>query len=540
MLSLFCFALAGSLPAALNANEYRRCIFDLNGNVNSTSVVNFILRDANNLDEHSYQGNYGDNLNWVDVKGIATNSLYSIDDFNFARIKRKINVDVLPECGTLKLKFDNNCTETEHYHPNKTVYCHVLCLYDETGNDISDTALGVVTPQFFWNGFNNDNYTYYSNGILWYTNWHGLAYHDIDVWKLNNLENDKIYCVEVKTLEKSDPHLQLEIIQSGQNSRTLHEQNVFAEDGTKDGKTYRIYFCSKGTDAKVKISFHGSEQHFNTKYKIVLMKCKPVVLVHGLGGYPRYSGGSGTDFGDLRNFIGYVKNIRPCVCLEFPWDPCKDSYKNYVGSKNTKGTLYHYINESNKYFHAKGTLMTYSTGGTILYDQMLRDNLYDVMENAVIIASPFWGVHIAKTSRSRVSHWIGLNYFFGGSYENLTDLSRGSKINWQRYESHSSWSHWSDITIVVGTGIRTTKRYLSFYANHFGHDLNETSDSYRGDGLVGYHSANLKNKHPGVDKVESSLGHDSLTKFYLSDLGERVKYYKKIVDKINTWENSNH
>ncbi len=534
LLSLFCFALAGNLLAVLNANEYRKCIFDSNGNVNSTSVVNFILRDGNNLDEHSYQGNYGDNLSWVDVKGIATNSLYSIDDFNFARVKRKINVDVLPEGGTLKLKFDNNCTETEHYHPNKTVYCHVLCLYDETGNDISDTALGVVTPQFFWNGFNNDNYTYYSNGILWHTNWHGLAYHDVDVWKLNNLENDKIYCVEVKALEKSDPHLQLEIIQSGQNSRTLHEQNVFAEDGTKDGKTYRIYFCSKGNEANMKISFHGSEQHFNTKYKIVLMKCKPVVLIHGFRGHPMNYKDKETDFGDLKNFIGYINKVRPCVCLEFPWDSSTGSYKDYIGSIDQNGTLFSYLYKSNSYFHAKATVMTYSTGGTLLYDQMRKNDFYTVMENAMLVASPFWGVYIANSWNFGGFNWSGV-WPIHASQKILADLSRGSKVNWDRNYNRPHWSSWLDITIVIGIGKRTNLAIPVFFSNHCGKDINELRDAHYGDGLISVPSANISDRH-GVNVIWTSFGHNEIVEFDLKKLEDRLEYFNDFIIKINSWK----
>lgn len=537
LLTIFCFVLAGNLLAVLNEHEYRMCIFDLKRQVNGTNAVDFILRDGGNVDEHSYKGNMEEAINWVNIESISSNSLYSPEGFTFARVSRK-NATPYKKDGALKLQFVNDCTETEHNHPNKTVYCHVLCLYDETGNDTleDDTSFAALSPKNVWRDKNTDNYTDYSEGLLWYTNWHGLAYHDVDVWKLNGLEKDKIYCVEVKTLEKSDPHLQLEIIQFGNNPKTVTEQNVFAEDGSKDGKTYRIYFCAERTDTVAKISFYGSEQHFNTKYKIALMQCKPVVLIHGFRGHPRNSGDSETDFGKLREFIGYINNVRPCVCLEFPWNSGDGTYKDYVGGKNDAGTLYYYLNESNKFFHAKSTIMTYSTGGTMLYDQMARENLKDVMENAVIVAAPFWGVHIAKP-------FIGISFPFWSNASSaiLRDLSRGSAINWQRKLVSSKWHTWrKDVTIVIGTGVRTTLRGAVYYANHFGKEVNELKDSHRGDGLVAYHSANLRNKHSEVNFFDLSLGHDVLVEFELSDLGLRKPFFEDFINKVNSWDPKSH
>jgi hypothetical protein len=267
------------------------------------------------------------------------------------------------------------------------------------------------------------------------------------------------------------------------------------------------------------------------------MKCKAVVLVHGLGGHPTKSGGFGTDFEDLRDFIGYINNVRPCVCLEFPWNPGVGSYKDYVGLKSQKGTLCHYLYESNSFFHSKATIMTYSTGGTILYDQITYNNDLDkLVQNAVIVASPFWGVHVAKTTRSKVTHYLGLNWFFGSSYKNQTDLSRGSKINWDRHFAKPCFSNLGNISIVVGDGSRTSYRLFVFYANHYGKEINELKDSHRGDGLIAYHSANLKSKHHQVNRFEVTLGHNILVKFKLSDLGKRKAFFKDFIDKINTWE----
>lgn len=530
--------------ATLNPDEYRLLVFNRVNQVNNTNHVDIVLSDSGQ-DEHSYTINKGDSLNWVYLDRLYTTSLYSGATYHFARISPNSSPRTGEKWeGTLKLEYVNYCDDQGHNHPNQTVNCNVLCLYDETGDtedDKNDNSRFIsIFPQSYWNGWNDNDYTYYSSGILWNTNFHDLAYTDTDVWNLRGLEIDKTYCLEVKTVEKDRPTLKLEVSQGpGENDKkSINQQNVFDSDSVKDGKTYRLYFTAKSTEAFANIAFDNASHRSNIKYKIALMKCKPVVLVHGLGGYPRTRGSSETDFGDLRNFIGYVNNVRPCVCLQFPWDPGEESYKDYVGNKNKEKTLFNYLYESNKYFHAKATIMTYSTGGTLLYDQMTYAGFNDLMQNAVIVASPFWGVHIAKELRSNLLKCSWLRSYFGANNIILTDLSRGSKINWTRYEDKSKWHKWNDITIVVGNGSRTSYRFAVYYANHYGKEINELKDDHRGDGLIAYHSANLKNKHPEVGFYEVNLGHNILVDFKLSDLGLRKPFFKDFTNKINEWEDN--
>ncbi len=522
--------------ATLNPDEYRLLVFNRVNQVNNTNHVDIVLSD-NGQDEHSYTINKGDSLNWVYLDRLYTTSLYSGATYHFARISPNSSPRTGEKWeGTLKLEYVNYCDDQGHNHPNQTVNCNVLCLYDETGDtedDKNDNSRFIsIFPQSYWNGWNDNDYTYYSSGILWNTNFHDLAYTDTDVWNLRGLEIDKTYCLEVKTVEKDRPTLKLEVSQGpGENDkRSINKQNVFDSDGVKDGKTYRLYFTAKSTEAFANIAFNNASHRSNIKYKIALMKCKPVVLVHGLRGKPRTNGGSGTDFGDLKDFIGYINKVRPCVCLQFPWNSGIGSYKDYVGDKNKEKTLFHYLYESNKYFHAKATIMTYSTGGTILYDQMFNNEFDEVVQNAVIVASPFWGVHIAN------SFSFGPNI----SSDILKDLSRGSKVNWERYQKSSKWGKFRDITIVVGDGSRTSLRYAVFYANHYGKEINELKDRHRGDGLVAYHSANLKNKHKEVGFFEINLGHNILVEFELSDLGKRKPFFEDFIQKINNWENYGH
>lgn len=517
-------------PAAmLNPEEYRLFLFNHINQVNKTNQVDIVLSD-NGQDEHSYTANKGDSLNWVNIDRLYTTSLYSNSAYHFARITQSFSPQTGAKWeGTLKLEYVNYCDDPGHNHPNRTVNCNVLCLYDETGDYTINEPLATLTPNFTW-GTGID----YTEGVLWFTNWHDYVYCDTDVWELKRLEINKVYCIELKTLESVSPDLELELIQLNRDSIKLQNQNVYSPTGEKDGKTYRLYFTAYNTEAFVKISFSGTNR-FHTQYKIVLMQTKPVVLVHGLRGFPMSNGGSGTDFGNLRNFIGYVNNVRPCVCLQFPWDTTTGNYKDYVGAKNKSGTLFHYLSKSNSFFHARATIMTYSTGGTILYDQMDFNGFDQVMENAVMVAAPFWGVYFANKSHIGGFNWSRW-WPFRASQENIKNLSRGTRVNWERHYADPRWPSWLDITVVIGTGNRTNYRPAIFCANFLVKDINEIKDSPYGDGLISIPSANLSNEHNSIKVIKCSIGHNEIVDFNLSNLGDRTEFYNDFVNKINSWK----
>ena len=118
---------------------------------------------------------------------------------------------------------------------------------------------------------------------------------------------------------------------------------------------------------------------------------------------------------------------------------------------------------------------------------------------------------------------------------NLHDISRGSKINWQRNKNITFWNEWDKITLVIGHGNRVTKRMAVWFANNFGDDVNELADSEKSDGLIFFFSSNLQNRHPGIIIIESELSHDAISHFELNNIHERSDFFTDFVKKINNW-----
>lgn len=509
---------------AWNSDEYCVCVFNRLKKVNGLDRYNVIIGDGDGMDNHNYQGCI-EQLNWVDAPAINDESEYS-GPYTYASVycpNKALLTD--PWSGEIVLPFRLECIADpgEHEHSVTEVNYHILCLWDETGNDPGDT-LESLTPQHSWPPS-------YTHGVLWYTNWHGFSYHDVDTWKLDNIEPNKTYCIEFKQDSLLQGKIKVELFNGSTLVKTIDTTNMFTSTGSVDLLTRRLYFSLKNPIfPTVSISF--KENHKNTSYSLALMKCKPVVLVHGLMGYPSNYGDDRTDFGDLKKFMGYINSVRPCVCLDFPWDCSKKSYVYYVGDSSKKGTLFNYLDHSNGYFNAKATLITYSTGGPLLYDQMTCFDISSLMENAVMISPPFWGVHIAKRGNKLLIGKFPLNM----SQNNLADLSRGSEINWKRWERKTGWSDWERITVVIGTGTENYLWGLAAWAfDYIGFDANELAETHFGDGVVAYSSANLKNKHPEVSIIKCNLGHDTISRLYLNDIGERDEYFNNIINKINSW-----
>ena len=504
---------------AWNLDEYAVCVFKT-----INDYYNVEIGDGDGMDNHNYKSSSG--VNWILVDPMEGNSEYTGPYTYASNHPQNEPFSINHYAGVRDLLFQVECVDQDHIHSSRTVNYHALCLWDETGND-TDESLGRLTPQSNWTPT-------YTEGILWHTNYHGHTYSDVDLWELRNVESKKTYCIEVKYNSIQEGKIKLELFNNNSNVKSIDESNVFKSDGTTDQLTYRQYFTLEQSHSPVvKISF--KENQNNTRYKIALMKCKPVVLVHGLMGYPVDHTDSKTDFGDFKNFIGYINSVRPCVCLDFPWNCSKGSYLNYVGGSKDNGSLFNYLNLSNSFFHGKATMITYSTGGPLLYDQMTSYNVNALIHNAVMISPPFWGVHIAKVGQ-RFS--IGKIPKLNLSQNNLKDLSRGSEINWKRWEREGGWNDWKKITVVIGTG---TEGYgLGLVAqifNYIGFSANELAETHHGDGVVAFHSANLKNKHEQVIIKKCNLGHDTISRLYLNNLDMRYEYFQDILYKINDWEN---
>ena len=531
ILSIFLLLLTVQNLFAWNPDEYCVCVFNRLKKVNGLDRYNVIIGDGDGMDNHNYQG-CEEQLNWVDAPAINDESEYS-GPYTYASVycqNKALLTD--PWSGEIVLPFRLECIADpgEHEHSVAEINYHILCLWDETGNDPGDT-LESLTPQHSWPPS-------YTHGVLWYTNWHGFSYHDVDTWKLDNIEPNKTYCIEFKQDSLLQGKIKVELFNGSTLVKTIDTTNMFTSTGSVDLLTRRLYFSLKNPIFPT-VSITFKENHKNTSYSLALMKCKPVVLIHGLNGHPSKQSDKKSDFGSLKNFIGYLNYVRPCICLDFVWTTANGSYKDYVGKKSNPKTILGYLSESNQFFFSKATIMTYSMGGTILYDQMQNGFLANEMDNAVIICAPFWGVSVANAFYLNKIPYTELYQIIEGAVGisplNLHDISRGSKINWQRNKNITFWNEWDKITLVIGHGNRVTKRMAVWFANNFGDDVNELADSEKSDGLIFFFSSNLQNRHPGIIIIESELSHDAISHFELNNIHERSDFFTDFVKKINNW-----
>jgi hypothetical protein len=164
---------------------------------------------------------------------------------------------------------------------------------------------------------------------------------DVDVFKIE-LEPG-VYCVET---EAEDNSLGLEICayksMSFNNSSLIgfvNDFNRYNEDGQLDNIGQRTYF----ENDKQRTCYIEVKQRFgmagfpDIKYKIRLFKARPVILVHGINASPKSSSDMETTFEDMRDKLGYLKEVVPCVCYDFPWyskDPDSKGFEKYVGDDN--------------------------------------------------------------------------------------------------------------------------------------------------------------------------------------------------------------
>ena len=443
---------------------------------------------------------------------------------------------------------------------------------DDYADNPQSTQIGTLSVLDNWtdNGWSNG---YLFAEEIWYNK---NISADIDVFEIvtsGKTELDPgVYCIETE-VELGFVQTPLEITVYEANGNYYGTQiayvnifDCFDDNGDIENQRQRVYFLQETAGKNyVKIN---STNIFQGKYKIRVFKARPVILVHGINSSPKDSSDPGTTFEHMRDYLGYFKEISPCVCYDFPWDSNDEDasgFEKYVGNNKTINfSLFKFVHDKVNDIHEgyKANIILHSMGGFVVRYQLHYSDFADMIHQILFIDSPQYGSELANFIITRPSSADRFNKLPGTdtSHQNYLHLSRGSDTIWEMHHEKNLNIPPSRIAFTVGTsrGI-----YKTFPTVMFAYDCAEgiisdllkenkvaitenTIEAYfkeryliglkRGDGIVPVTSQNLLNLLPDIPKenyIFFEKHHTEAQKLSLDNMNSCKELYNLIKERMN-------
>ena len=400
---------------------------------------------------------------------------------------------------------------------------------------------------------------------------------DVDVFETDS--GVGVFCVEIKIDELYLDPLVITVYKANGNNygRELGSSdtfNVYDSDGKLDYRHRRLYFDNE-FGGKVFIKVNTTKPAYISKYKIRLLKARPVILVHGINAFPQDAADPGTTFHHMRDFLGYLKDIVPCVCYDFPWDSADGhngkGFEHYVGDdKADAGSLFKFVDDIVVKLHGgyKANIILHSMGGFIVRYQLDYLTFANMINQVLFINSPQYGSDLGNFCHSSpglnvATTWLASKFdssSWGTSRENMDHLCRGGETIWKMHNEKDFNIPPSRIAFTVGI-----KRGLTFGALPgiiFAHDyyfgnIKKALDIRnirpvpnlkllikkryldglkRSDGIVPVTSQNLLNIVPDIPKknyIYFEKHHTESQKINFNDMDSCIDLYNLITNRMN-------
>jgi len=321
--------------------------------------------------------------------------------------------------------------------------------------------------------------------------------------------------------------------------------NVYNDQGQLDGLRQRVYFTLENANgAYVRLTQADPDTALN--YSLRVFRARPVVLVHGINANPRSSSDPNTTFADMRDKLGLMANVYPCVCYDFPWNSEKDfegetGFMDYVGlNENSKGTLYGFVADSYKK-HGESipaNIVAHSMGGMIVRYQLPKSGFAVMVNQVLFIDSPQYGSELAnfvidiwpqyvKTYNPMLTRLMDS---WGTGRINYLHLSRAGETVWDMHHNVALTIPAQHVAFTIGT----QGDYLEamFRSIMFGYDAYRRG-LRRGDGIVPAGSQNMQNLDSAIEAVYLDHNHLSCQRLTLDDMNSCRTLYDLIKRRMN-------
>ena len=406
---------------------------------------------------------------------------------------------------------------------------------------------------------------------------------DTDVFKVVTLGKTNlapgVYCVETELELAWGVEIPLEITVYEANGNNygnkigwINAFNCYDDNGDIDNLHQRVYFLQE-TVGDVYIKINSTDTYFQDKYKIRVLKARPVILVHGINAFPQNDGDTGTTFEHIRDYLSYLNEVAPCICYDFPWDSSQShseiGFEHYVGDdKNDDDSLYKFIDNIvvKSYGGYKANIILHSMGGFIVRYQLDYLAFADMINQVLFINSPQYGSDLGNfcvhTPAPNTITTSMSSYFdsssWGTSQENMEHLSRGGKTIWKMHNEKDINIPASKIAFTVGTsrGPYGKMRLGMFLADCLDGVLRDAIDNIpipdksikgllkerysigleRSDGIVPVTSQNLLNLEPNIpadNYIFLNKHHTEAQKLDLNNMNSCRKLYNLIKKRMN-------
>ncbi len=351
---------------------------------------------------------------------------------------------------------------------------------------------------------------------------------------------------------------------------TYDYNNRYDDNGNLDNIGQRLYFKN---DKKI-TCYIEVKQRFsipelpNIEYKIRVFKARPVILVHGINAFPQDATQTDTTFEDMRDYLGYFKEIMPCVCYDFPWDSSQPhngkGFEYYVGDDpDEEKQLYGFVKDKFKlHDNYKANIILHSMGGFIVRYQLAYQSFADMINQVLFINSPQYGSDLANfiATRPRAAERFNKFPVLFTCQENYIHMSRGGETVWKMHHEKDINIPVSRIAFTVGTsrGYYKMLPIIMFnydYREGILNDLLEGKKSdfnvnviktlfkerytiglKRSDGIVPVTSQNLLNLVPDIPKANYYFiekHHTEAQKLSLNNMNSCRELYDLIKARMN-------
>lgn len=307
------------------------------------------------------------------------------------------------------------------------------------------------------------------------------------------------YCLEFD----ENSNVKLAISSNGVNYVEYEIKDTVKTFQTTTDKFRRAYKIDFKKNHKYYIKIHGDytdPNYFNNQhnYSFTIKEIKPVILVHGINSHPIDNGTDNeTTFGELKEKLSLVPEIKPTWVFDFPWNAGNGLYTRYCGGASDSGTIHHYLEEKCEPFDAKPVIMAHSMGGMLVLKQTEIDNSFtSKVDDFIFFATPFCGSDDADN--------LGAGWF--ASSENIKRLQRGTQYTWDLMRSAKN-----------------------SFANH-----NKLFFCGTADWVVDVCSSDLPNiLDISGESHKCDKGHIMIKRFSFPCDNEHQKMFNKIIQRIN-------
>jgi hypothetical protein len=363
-----------------------------------------------------------------------------------------------------------------------------------------------------------------------------------------------VYCIETQVVATDIQPLHIQAYKNNNGTLMLYDEldtwNIYDIDGNMEGPKQRLYFSkTDDDDFLVKIQT-SSLTPWKGNYKIRVFTVKPVFLVHGINAGPTEPGKNETTFGEMRDCLGFLEEVYPCQCYDYPWDSNKDfngkGFLEYISDSDDSGFFkFIYDTYDSRYNKLnKANIICHSMGGFIVRHQLAYKNFANMIDQVIFLDSPQYG--------SELANFVLHNYFeygiinptikifmntWGTAKSNFRHLSRGGETIWNMHHNIPLNIPPENVVCTVGTkggmyetfGYYLTKKY-NFVGDEYYAGL------IRGDGIVPATSQNMQSLDKKIQVEYLDKHHMECQKLYSSGLKDKddcKKLYELIKERMN-------